>query len=594
MNKDENKKTGPAVDEAAGPIQEAQSGATETPDSRRSAEKKKGGNSAEAGGDPFHIAFQDDPTDDGVPPPAPIQVREGQIARVVDETQDKLLATDKPVFQRGGILVLPVWTKYQDSHERDVDVTVLQLATSDLLRYCLNKWKIIYLRLVQPKAPRGQPLPAPKFVDIDPPDKMLKTLLGAVGQWRLPNVVGIINAPTMRPDGSVIARNNALDPATKLYAHWHDSLVLPPLAERPSKDEALAARDLFLDLLAGFPFVNDTDKAVALAGLLTALLRGAFTFAPMFLVRAHVMGTGKSFLVDIVSNIVNGRDCPVITAGETKEEMEKRLGVILLEGTPIINLDNLTRDLTGELINQMLTQRIVRVRILGFSRAPACEWCGTLFATGNNVALVGDLVRRGLTCNMAAREERPELRKFEFNPIARVHADRGRFIAAAFTLARAFMFSGERVDCKPLAGFGPWSKVVREPLIWLGMPDVVDSMEEARKEDPERVLVQRLMLEWQRCFQDEAKTTAEIVNAAREEQPNSWVLVRPDLHAVLVERCGDRRGQIDTNLVGQWLKTIKGQVHSLHDEELSGQYRLIRAQESRTHGNKWRLEWLPP
>ena len=41
---------------------------------------------------------------------------------------------------------------------------------------------------------------------------------------------------------------------------------------------------------------------------------------------------------------------------------------------------------------------------------------------------------------------------------------------------------------------GQWSDAVRFPLIWLGQEDPVDSMEEARDEDPERIAARALLL----------------------------------------------------------------------------------------------------
>jgi hypothetical protein len=42
------------------------------------------------------------------------------------------------------------------------------------------------------------------------------------------------------------------------------------------------------------------------------------------------------------------------------------------------------------------------------------------------------------------------------------------------------------VKAEPLAGFEEWSEVIRHPLIWLGLPDPVESMKDARMLDPER------------------------------------------------------------------------------------------------------------
>src|SRR5262245_64507389 len=97
--------------------------------------------------------------------------------------------------------------------------------------------------------------------------------------------------------------------------------------------------------------------------------------------------------------------------------MEKRLGALLLEGLPLVSLDNCVSNLGGALLCQMTSELMIKPRILGKSEAPECEWHGTLFATGNNMTVEGDMTRRTLISNMDAGVERPELREFEFDPI---------------------------------------------------------------------------------------------------------------------------------------------------------------------------------
>jgi hypothetical protein len=69
-----------------------------------------------------------------------------------------------------------------------------------------------------------------------------------------------------------------------------------------------------------------------------------------------------------------------------------------------------------------------------------------------------------------------------------VKADRGKYLAAVFTMARAFKQAGSPTppDAEALAGFDDWSRAVRFLLMWLGMPDPVRSMESARTLDPNR------------------------------------------------------------------------------------------------------------
>ncbi|MEJ2376789.1 MAG: hypothetical protein P8Y71_15680, partial [Pseudolabrys sp.] len=240
----------------------------------------------------------------------------------------------------------------------------------------------------------------------------------------------------------------------------------------------------------------------------------------------------------------------------------------------------------------MTEQPLVKVRILGKSETRDCEWRGTLFATGNNVTFVGDMTRRGLTSKMDARMERPETRKFAFGPIARVMADRGAYVAAGLTIARAYCAARAGVKCMPLGSYGGSSRLVREPLIRLGQPDPVVSTEHTRANDPRRLAVLGLFGQWREHLKiGEPYTVPQIIDCARETRQNlvmrigapDYQLVRPEFSALLLERCPAQRGGIDAMKVGKWFSQmqIKSQVHS--------DYRLEVAKADNKHGNRWML-----
>jgi hypothetical protein len=65
-----------------------------------------------------------------------------------------------------------------------------------------------------------------------------------------------------------------------------------------------------------------------------------------------------------------GREAGVIAQGKKDEETEKRLGAILRYGDPVIAIDNCEQPISGDFLCQLLTQTVVRVRILGLSEAP--------------------------------------------------------------------------------------------------------------------------------------------------------------------------------------------------------------------------------
>src|SRR5262249_3528196 len=99
---------------------------------------------------------------------------------------------------------------------------------------------------------------------------------------RLPHVSGIITTPTLRPDGSLLAEPG-YDPETELYLA--PGFQIPPIPEHPTREQALAALKLLIDLLSEFGFKRSIggehemrlNRSVALSGLLTPLVRGSLS-----------------------------------------------------------------------------------------------------------------------------------------------------------------------------------------------------------------------------------------------------------------------------------------------------------------------------
>jgi putative DNA primase/helicase len=481
-----------------------------------------------------------------------IQVADGKIARIVDQAQKALVDSGLPIYVNSGRLVEPITVEREAADGRTTLSTVLARINEQKISYLLNKYAAEFQRYDG----RRQ-----TWHPINPPSQVTAMLLG-LNDWRFPEVIGVVGAPTMRADGTVLNKTG-YDPQTRLWCGT--DMDLPPIPERPTHQQAMTALRLYKELLSGFPFVSATDLAVALAAILTVVLRGAFDLTPMFLVVAHDVGNGKSYLVDLLAMLVTGRCCPVILPGNTSEEMEKRLGAVLLEGGSLVSLDNISFDLESDLLCQILTQNIVKVRRLGVSEVPECEWRGTIFATGNNVRVLGDLVRRTLSCNLDAKLERPELRKFSFDPIARVHSDRESYIAAAITIARAYRAAGhDAANKRPLAGYAAWSAAVREPLLWLGEHDPVKSMDAARAADPMRAAAHQLVEDWYELIGvDKVVSVREIIDTANRNKDHSPGYCFPDFRALLIEHAGTPRGdEIDRNRLGTWLRQQHGKVYA--------------------------------
>ena len=131
---------------------------------------------------------------------------------------------------------------------------------------------------------------------------------------------------------------------------------LPPIPDRPTRDDALAALKLLEGLLEEFPFVEGgVAKAVALSCLISPVVRGAFATAPLHAILAHAAASGKSYLADISSTIASGKPMPVMSAAGSEDELEKRLVAALLSGQSMLSIDNVNGELRSIFVSDTHT-----------------------------------------------------------------------------------------------------------------------------------------------------------------------------------------------------------------------------------------------
>jgi hypothetical protein len=483
-----------------------------------------------------------------------IRLVDGQLPRAVEETERALIAAGLPIFARAGTLVEPVSETMIAANGRKTVIARLRALCPDSLLEPVAEAAIFQ------RFNRKRNL----WVDVDPPLQLVRMILVREQRWTIPRVGGIITTPTLRADGSLLT-TPGYDPRSELY-------LLPgfqlPIPEHPTEEQARAALVLLADLFAEFSFKDEQlDRSVALSGLLTALVRGALPTAPVLLVHADTPGTGKSYLIDLIAMVATGRLCPVITASKSAEETEKRIGSVLLSGTPIVSLDNCTHDLGGELLCQLTERPVVKIRILGRSEMPDCECRTAVYATGNNITFIGDMVRRGLVCNLEALTERPELREFQNDALERAATNRGAYVAAALTIMRAYLTAGAPRVCGSLGSYSAWSTMVRSPLVWLNESDPITSVESIRQEDPELSNIREFFSLWLAYDLGLATpyTTSRIIEVAcMASAPNNYS--PPALKQFLLRVAASRGNEwvVSAERLGHWLRKISGRIVAEH------------------------------
>jgi hypothetical protein len=496
-------------------------------------------------------------------PPTPwpqIRIKSGELPRIVSEAEDALLQFGSGMYQRAGMLVRPVLNRsLKASDDRKTESWQLIPVTRPHLveTFCCAAQFLRYDK-------RGK-----KWVAVDAPDKVAEAYLHRQGRWKLPLLAGVVNTPFLRVDGS-ICESAGYDVESHLLLK-PEKQVFPPVPQLPSKAAATAALKQLCELIATFPFVSDADRSVALAGMLTVLDRRSMATAPLIAFTARVAGTGKSLLVDLMSILATGRLMPVLSQGKDEQEFEKRLGASLMAGDACISVDNCEDPLSGVLLSQALTQSELDIRVLGYSKNIRTAMNATIFATGNNLEIAGDLARRCVLGALDAGMERPELRTFTTDVIEEAHRRRGELVVAGLTILRAWHVAranGEASKVDPFGSFDDWSCRVRESLVWLGETDPCDTVTKVRENDPKRDLLTVVIMQWKETLRPNNKYTVQNVIERAIVVPSFYNA----LMAVAAARTG---GSISNASLGRWLKRVEGKIvsrFSLVQDGSSGGY----------------------
>jgi len=296
-----------------------------------------------------------------------------------------------------------------------------------------------------------------------PPMDVVRDIM-ALGAWPFPPLVGIVEVPVLRPDGTVVAAPG-YDRATRLYYVPAPGLQVPPIPTEPTAGQVADALDMIREPLREFPFDSDASWANALAALLTPVLRPMIAGpVPMALFDKPQAGTGASLLAEVVATVATGRASAMMPAPRDDEAWRKRITSLLLRGATVVVVDNVEGRLYAPSLGALLTASVWQDRILGESRMVTLPHRMTWVVTGNNIKLAGDLPRRCYWVRMDAECPCPWQRTGFEHPdlVGWTLAHRGELLAAALTLARAWVVAGrpKAGDLPILGGLTGWSETV--------------------------------------------------------------------------------------------------------------------------------------
>jgi hypothetical protein len=190
----------------------------------------------------------------------------------------------------------------------------------------------------------------------------------------------------------------------------------------------------------------------------------------------------------------------------------------------------------------------------------------TWYATGNNIIVVADTARRIDHIRLESSEETPEERSGFQHPdlLAWVRENRPRLAAAAVTILAGYCAAG-RPDMRltPWGSFEGWSALVRQAVVWAGMPDPASTRRElATQADRDAAGLRTLLDGLQEMDPDGRGVTVATMVKRLGEYPNEYDTLR----AAIWEAVPSKDGKFPTP------RSIGMKLHHLRKRVIGGRF----------------------
>ena len=382
-----------------------------------------------------------------------IYVEKSRLEEAVDQTEATLASAQEPhtIYRYADALCV---IDKAESGAGGVEIRRLERAALRVhaMRVC---------QFYMPRAKDGAQVPS------ECPDLLLDSLMALRG-GRANRLEGVITCPTIRPDGSLL-RSPGYDRATGLYATF-DPALFPAPPERLAQSDAQEAYQFLAEtVFEEFPFATETDRATAVAALITGVLRRGMRLAPAWAICAPVQSTGKTALARMIGALAFNGAPPASSWPGNDSELSKTIFSMLLRGQPMILFDNVeagARIDGGTGLPEMLTSETYEGRILGVSKTAIAPTRVLLLLNGNNLSFGGDAASRFLTVRLDAKDARPDQRAFKRRDLERwAMKHRGDVIRAALSIPLAYIQAGSpKIDIKG-SRFPDFLERVAAPLV---------------------------------------------------------------------------------------------------------------------------------
>lgn len=207
---------------------------------------------------------------------------------------------------------------------------------------------------------------------------------------------------------------------------WSDGNLYDPPADlsafSPIRDPA-EIRRVLINLTIDFPFraeigpdgrpdAGAANRENYVGLLLTIMLRPSIPGnVPPHHVEATGERTGKTKLAgDVTGLVFQGQELPVTRYTDDETELKKELFSALIEGSPIVNIDNLSGHINSPTLASLFTARAIKDRLLGGNQMFRATNDAVYVTNGNNVTFSPEVTLRIMPIRLRSLLLNPEKR----------------------------------------------------------------------------------------------------------------------------------------------------------------------------------------
>jgi hypothetical protein len=293
----------------------------------------------------------------------------------------------------------------------------------------------------------------------------------------------IVTVPFVRPDGSIVT-TSGYDEPTKTFTVLDSALEGIQTGDDVPDAVKFLCDEWLGDFMPALP--TPADRANLLGLMLTPLVRGLVSLAPLAILDGLQMGVGKNLLADLLAIITTGVPAMPLPYTKDDDETRKVITSAFRQGSPLFIFDE-AHTIEGGSFSRALTSVTYTDRLLGGSRMGEYPNTVTWLALGNQVQVNADMNRRvyyiGLTATVPNPQDR-DPRSFRHPDIREwTRAHRAEILSALLTLVRSWIDDGRPTFEHPTIGsFEQWSTMVGGILTHAGIEGFLTNLVEKRSE----------------------------------------------------------------------------------------------------------------